>query len=162
MSVGVATGPQPQKAGRRGTAGKSWVQAQYLASAEPGGKGKPPGPAPNYGSSSTLLRESRQSPIVDRVYIQAKRYAPGNSVGRPEVQSFVGSLVGLGATKGVFVTTSSFSQHATEFAKNLSQRVILIDGQTLTDLMIEHNVGVRVSRALEFKRLDEDFFSEDE
>jgi restriction system protein len=99
---------------------------------------------------------------LDRVYIQAKRYAPGNSVGRPDVQSFVGSLVGLGATKGVFVTTSSFSQQAIEFATHLSQRVILIDGERFTDLMIEHNVGVRVSRAVEFKRLDEDFFSEEE
>lgn len=112
------------------------------------------------GGVDGVINEDRLG--LDRVYVQAKRYAPGNSVGRPEVQSFVGSLVGLGATKGVFVTTSSFSQQATEFAKNLSQRVILIDGQALTDLMIEHNVGVRVSRSLEFKRLDEDFFSEDE
>jgi restriction system protein len=78
------------------------------------------------------------------------------------VQSFVGSLVGLGATKGVFVTTSTFSRQAIEFARHLSQRVILIDGEQLTRLMVEHDVGVRTSRALEFKRLDEDFFAEDE
>jgi restriction system protein len=99
---------------------------------------------------------------LDRVYVQAKRYASGSSVGRPEVQSFVGSLVGLGAHKGVFVTMSSFSQAAVEFVRHLSQRVILIDGQRLSDLMIEHNVGVRVSRTVEVKRLDEDFFSGDE
>jgi restriction endonuclease Mrr len=64
--------------------------------------------------------------------------------------------------KGVFVTTSSFSQQAIDFAKHLSQRVILIDGARLTELMIEHNVGVRLSRALEFKRIDEDFFAEDD
>lgn len=98
---------------------------------------------------------------LDRVYVQAKRYKDG-SVHRPEVQAFVGSLVGLGANKGVFVTTSAFSQGAIEFVRHLSQRVILIDGARLADLMIEHNVGVRVSRALEFKRIDEDFFSEDE
>ena len=92
---------------------------------------------------------------------QAKRYAPGSVVGRPEVQGFVGSLVGLGATKGVFVTTSTFSSHATEFVRHLTQRVVLIDGRQLSDLMIEHGVGVRVSRALEFKRLDEDFFAEE-
>lgn len=97
---------------------------------------------------------------LDRVYVQAKRYAPGSSVGRPEVQAFTGSLVGLGASKGVFVTTSTFSAPAVEFAARIPQRVILIDGERLTRLMIEHGVGVRSSRVLEFKRLDEDFFSE--
>ncbi|MFE0756403.1 restriction endonuclease [Inquilinus sp. NPDC058860] len=99
---------------------------------------------------------------LDRIYVQAKRYAEGITVGRPDVQAFVGSLVGRGATKGVFVTTSGFSQQAKDFVQHLSQRVILIDGQRLADLMIEHDVGVRVSRAIEFKRLDEDFFTEDE
>lgn len=99
---------------------------------------------------------------LDRVYVQAKRYAPGNSVGRPEVQGFLGSLVGLGATKGVFVTTSTFTAGAIEFVRHIPQRVILIDGQRLAELMIEHKVGVRVSRTIEFKRVDEDFFSEEE
>jgi restriction system protein len=98
---------------------------------------------------------------LDRVYIQAKRYAPGTSVGRPEIQAFTGSLVGLGANKGVFVTTSSFSLQAVEFVSRIPQRVILIDGKRLTQLMIEHTVGVRVSRVIEFKRLDEDFFTEE-
>lgn len=98
---------------------------------------------------------------LDRVYLQAKRYAQG-TVGRPEVQAFLGSLVGLGATKGVFVTTSTFSHQALEFVKHLPQRVILIDGERLADLLLEHNVGVRVSRTIEFKRVDEDFFSEEE
>ena len=111
------------------------------------------------GGVDGVINEDRLG--LDRVYVQAKRYAQG-SVGRPEVQGFVGSLVGLGATKGVFVTTSGFSQQAKDFVQHLAQRVILIDGQRLADLMIEHNVGVRVSRAVEFKRLDEDFFTEDE
>ncbi|MBB5754577.1 restriction endonuclease [Prosthecomicrobium pneumaticum] len=98
---------------------------------------------------------------LDRVYVQAKRYAPGTSVGRPDVQAFTGSLVGLGATKGVFVTTSTFSPQAVEFAARIPQRVILIDGKRLTELMIEHGVGVRSSRVLEFKRIDEDFFVEE-
>lgn len=98
---------------------------------------------------------------LDRVYVQAKRYAPGLSVGRPEVQAFTGSLVGLGATKGVFVTTSTFSSQATDFAGRIPQRVVLIDGKRLTELIIEHGVGVRLSRILEFKRIDEDFFSEE-
>ncbi|WP_119257089.1 restriction endonuclease [Shinella zoogloeoides] len=111
------------------------------------------------GGVDGVVNEDRLG--LDRVYVQAKRYAPSNSVGRPDVQAFVGSLVGLGATKGVFVTTSTFSQQARDFVKHLSQRVILIDGQRLTDLMIEHDVGVRISRAIAFKRLDEDFFTEE-
>ncbi|RYB98045.1 restriction endonuclease [Ciceribacter ferrooxidans] len=111
------------------------------------------------GGVDGVVNEDRLG--LDRVYVQAKRYAPSNSVGRPDVQAFVGSLVGLGATKGVFVTTSTFSQQARDFVKHLSQRVILIDGQRLTDLMIEHDVGVRTSRAIAFKRLDEDFFTEE-
>lgn len=79
-----------------------------------------------------------------------------------DVQAFVGSLVGLGAAKGVFVTTSAFSRQAQEFVRHLPQRAILIDGARLTDLMVEHNIGVRVSRAIEFKRLDEDYFTEDD
>jgi restriction system protein len=98
---------------------------------------------------------------LDRVYVQAKRYAPGSSVGRPEVQAFTGSLVGLGATKGVFVTTSSFSAQASEFASRVPQRIILIDGKRLTELMVTYNVGVRTNRVVEFKRLDEDFFTEE-
>ena len=107
-----------------------------------------------------MINEDRLG--LDRVYVQAKRYGPGSVVGRPDVQGFVGSLVGLGASKGVFVTTSTFSAQAAEFVRHLSQRVVLIDGRQLADLMIEHGVGVRVSRALEFKRLDEDFFAEDD
>lgn len=107
-----------------------------------------------------MINEDRLG--LDRVYIQAKRYSPTNSVGRPEVQSFVGSLVGFGAAKGVFVTTSTFSNQARDYAKNLPQRIILIDGQRLGDLLIEFNIGVRVDRRIEFKRLDWDFFSEDE
>lgn len=111
------------------------------------------------GGVDGVVNEDRLG--LDRVYVQAKRYAPSNSIGRPDVQAFVGSLVGLGATKGVFVTTSTFSPQARDFVKHLSQRIILIDGRHLADLMVEHGVGVRVSRAIEFKRLDEDFFSEE-
>jgi len=97
---------------------------------------------------------------LDRIYVQAKRYALGSSVSRPEIQGFVGSLVGLGATKGVFVTTSSFSRQAQEYARSLQQRVILIDGERLAELMIEFDVGVRRYRSVEVKRIDEDFFAD--
>jgi restriction system protein len=112
------------------------------------------------GGVDGVINEDRLG--LDRVYVQAKRFGKGNTVGRPEVQAFVGSLVGLGATKGVFVTTSTFSPQAREFVQHLSQRIILLDGQSLAGLMVEHGVGVRTSRAIEFKRLDEDFFSEDD
>jgi restriction system protein len=98
---------------------------------------------------------------LDRVYVQAKRYG-ATTVGRPDVQGFVGSLVGLGASKGVFVTTSTFSAQAREFVRHLTQRVILIDGPLLADLMIEHGVGVRTIQTLALKRLDEDFFAEED
>lgn len=98
---------------------------------------------------------------LDRIYVQAKRYAGGSVVGRPEVQGFVGSLVGLGASKGVFVTTSVFSKQALEYARTLQQRIILIDGLRLSELMAEFGVGVRTTRVIEVKRLDEDFFAED-
>ena len=111
------------------------------------------------GGVDGIVNEDRLG--LDRIYVQAKRYAPGNPVGRPDVNGFVGSLVGLGATKGVFVTTSTFSQPARDYVRHLAQRVILIDGQELADLMIEHGVGVRSYRTVEFKRLDEDFFGEE-
>lgn len=98
---------------------------------------------------------------LDRIYVQAKRYAVGSSVGRPEVQGFVGSLVGRGASKGVFVTTSAFSKQAIDYARGLQQRVILIDGPQFTELMIEFGVGVRTSRVIEVKRVDEDFFADE-
>jgi len=110
------------------------------------------------GGVDGVINEDRLG--LDRVYIQAKRYTTGNAVGRPDVQAFVGSLVGFGATKGVFVTTSTFSAQARDFVKHLPQRVVLLDGASLADLMIEHSVGVRTSRTIEFRRLDEDFFEE--
>jgi len=111
------------------------------------------------GGVDGIVNEDRLG--LDRIYVQAKRYATGCPVSRPDVNGFVGSLVGLGATKGVFVTTSTFSQPARDYVKHLSQRIILIDGQELADLMIEHGVGVRGYRTIEFTRLDEDFFAEE-
>jgi restriction system protein len=110
------------------------------------------------GGVDGVINEDRLG--LDRVYVQAKRYAAGNAVGRPDVQAFVGSLVGLGASKGVFVTTSSFSTQARDFVQHLPQRVVLLDGASLADLMIEHGIGVRTSRTIDFRRLDEDFFDE--
>jgi len=111
------------------------------------------------GGIDGIIDEDRLG--LDRIYVQAKRYALDSGIGRPAIQGFVGSLVGFGASKGVFVTTSSFSQHAVEYANAIQQRVILIDGSRLAELMIEFGVGVRVSRMVEVKRLDEDFFEDE-
>lgn len=113
----------------------------------------------NDGGIDGVIDEDRLG--LDRIYVQAKRYASHVSVGRPEVQGFLGSLVGVGAAKGVFVTTSSFSAPALEFVRHLPQRIVLIDGDRLADLMIEHGVGVRIARTVDVKRLDEDFFVEE-
>src|SRR5690606_19476880 len=91
------------------------------------------------GGVDGIINEDRLG--LDRVYIQARRSAPEISVGCSDIQAFVGSLVGLGAAKGVFVTTSAFSRQAQEFVRHLPQRAILIDGTRLTDLMVEHNIG---------------------
>lgn len=95
---------------------------------------------------------------LDRVYIQAKRYALNNPVGAGAVRDFFGSLDRFKATKGLFVTTSSFTQSAKETSEFLSKRIVLIDGAQLTKLMIRYDVGCRVEETLFIKRLDEEFF----
>lgn len=97
---------------------------------------------------------------LDAVYIQAKRYDPGNSVGRPALQAFVGSLTGESATKGVFVTTSQFSKQAHEYVQRVQHRIVLIDGPRLVKLMLTNGVGVRPRRTIVLKSIDEDYFSE--
>ena len=99
---------------------------------------------------------------LDAVYLQAKRYAADNTVGRELIQQFAGALVGQSASKGVFVTTSSFSKNALEFAQKVPQKIVLIDGEELTRLMVQYGVGVRIERTVEIKRIDSDYFSEDE
>jgi restriction system protein len=95
---------------------------------------------------------------LDRVYIQAKRYAIGNNIGSGAIRDFFGSLDRHKATKGLFVTTSTFSPSARETAELLSKRIVLIDGEQLTKLMIRHSVGCRVEDTLHIKKIDEDFF----
>ena len=98
---------------------------------------------------------------LDVVYIQAKRYDKDNTIGRERIQQFSGALAGQGATKGVFVTTSSFSKGATEYATRVQQKIILIDGEELSRLMIRYGVGVRTERKIEIKKLDTDYFDGD-
>jgi restriction system protein len=95
---------------------------------------------------------------LDVIYIQAKRWK--SNVGRPEIQSFVGALAGKKANKGVFITTSAFHDNATDYAEGLHQKVILIDGRRLAELMIEHNIGVAEEHAYRIKKIDSDYFDE--
>jgi len=95
---------------------------------------------------------------LSKVYVQAKRYSPNNSVQRPEVQGFVGALSGK-ADGGVFITTSRFSPGTVEWVRTVPARIILIDGQRLTELMIEYGVGVQVEHTYRVVEIDEDFFT---
>jgi restriction system protein len=90
---------------------------------------------------------------LDRVYIQAKRYGLENAVSEPDIRGFAGSLEGAKATKGVFVTTSYFTPQARAFAEKITRRIVLIDGQQLAQLMINHDVGVRIEETLHLKKM---------
>jgi restriction system protein len=95
---------------------------------------------------------------LNRVYVQAKRYADGNTVGRPDLQAFVGALSGK-ADSGVFITTSRFSEGAQTYAENVPTRIILINGKRLTSLMIRYGVGVQARETYKVVEVDEDFFA---
>ena len=95
---------------------------------------------------------------LSRVYVQAKRYALDTSVGRPEIQGFVGALHGQSANQGVFITTGRYSAGARDYAEGVATRVVLIDGQRLAALMIRYGVGVQVRRSVQIVEVDEDFF----
>ncbi len=103
-----------------------------------------------------IINEDRLG--LEVVYIQAKRWQ--STVGRPEIQKFVGALHGKNARKGIFITTSDFTNGATQYAEGLSDKVVLIDGETLSNLMIDHGVGVALEEAYEIKRVDSDYFNE--
>jgi len=96
---------------------------------------------------------------LDRIYIQAKRWE--GSVGRPVIQGFVGALAGVGASKGVIMTTSTFAQPAQEYVKTLTdRRIILVDGKRMSELMLKHGIGVSTKQTFVIQRMDEDFFLE--
>lgn len=97
---------------------------------------------------------------LEKVYVQAKRWTPGNTVGRPDIQGFYGALAARNTTKGVFITTSSFSSHALEYARQVSSGIVLVDGAALMGLMIEYGVGVSTHRVVKIVRVDSDYFEE--
>ncbi|MBT2667571.1 restriction endonuclease [Bacillus sp. ISL-4] len=97
---------------------------------------------------------------LDMIYLQAKRWKKDSTVSRPDIQTFVGSLVGKQASKGIFITTAKFTQGAIDYANSIDKRVILIDGNQLTDLMFKYNVGVSNEEVFVTKKIDLDFFEE--
>ncbi len=98
---------------------------------------------------------------LDIIYIQAKRWKPGNVVGRPEIQKFVGALAGQGAKKGIFITTSNFTKDALEYMPRNETKIVLIDGVQLTQLMIDYNLGCTTQQVYEIKKIDGDYFGEE-
>ena len=98
---------------------------------------------------------------LDIIYIQAKRWKPGNVVGRPELQKFVGALAGQGAKKGIFITTSNFTKEALEYSPRNETKIVLIDGGHLAQLMIDYNLGCTTQQTYELKKVDSDYFGEE-
>ncbi len=108
------------------------------------------------GGIDGTIKEDRLG--LDVIYVQAKRWE--NTVQKPHIQQFAGALQGQKARKGVFITTSGFSQGAREYARNIESSLVLVDGIELAGLMIDHNVGVSLANSYEIKRIDSDYFDE--
>jgi restriction system protein len=106
------------------------------------------------GGIDGMIKEDRLG--LDVIYIQAKRWE--GVVGRPEIQKFAGALQGQRANKGVFITTSSYSREAVDYANVIATKIILIDGESLVSLMVDHNVAVARVGIYELKRIDTDYF----
>jgi restriction system protein len=104
-----------------------------------------------------IIKEDRLG--LDIVYIQAKKWDP--VIGRPEIQKFAGALQGKRARKGVFITTSSFTSNARDFVSKIDSKIVLIDGEELAQLMIDHNIGVNTVNTYELKRIDTDYFTDE-
>ena len=126
-----------------------------------GGSRKDAGQATQYsqdGGIDGIIKEDKLG--LEMIYLQAKRYT-NKTVGRPDLQAFAGALDMHRAKKGVFITTSRFSKEAIEFAGMIEKRIVLIDGEMLTELMLEYNLGVSIKQVFEIKTLDTDYFSEE-
>ncbi len=104
-----------------------------------------------------IIKEDRLG--LDIIYIQAKRWE--NTVGRPEVQKFAGALQGQRARKGIMITTSNFSKEALDYASRIDSKIVLIDGEQLAQLMIDHSLGVSPMAVYEIKKIDTDYFTEE-
>src|SRR5262249_3500942 len=110
------------------------------------------------GGLDGIIKEGKLG--LDGLCIQAKRWE--KTVGRPGVQAFPGSVEGFRARKGVLITTATFSREAVEYIQRIERKIVLIDGRQLAQLMIDHDVGVATARAYVVKKLDLDYFDEEE
>ena len=116
--------------------------------------------ASNDGGIDGIIKEDQLG--FSHIYIQAKQWALEQTVGKPEIQKFVGALQGQQAQKGLFITTARFSSGAIQYANNLlGVKVVLVDGSALSKLMIKHSVGVSLEQTYEVKKIDSDFFAEE-
>jgi restriction system protein len=111
------------------------------------------------GGIDGIIKEDKLG--LESIYLQAKRWKEGSNVGRPDIQQFAGALQGQKARKGVFITTSSFSREAHDYAKAVQATIVLIDGQRLAELMLDHGVGVSVQETFRLFKIDEDYFVEE-
>jgi Restriction endonuclease len=110
------------------------------------------------GGIDGVIKEDKLG--LDAIYVQAKRWDKESTVGRPEIQRFAGALAGIGSSKGVFITTARYSREAIDYASRItSSKIILVDGDQLAGLMVDHNVGVFSVGTYEVKKIDQDYFS---
>jgi restriction system protein len=112
------------------------------------------------GGIDGIIKEDRLG--LDAIYIQAKRWAENNGVGRVEIQKFAGALQGNRAKKGVFITTSYFTKDAEDYVSRIDSKIVLIDGEMLAHFMIDHGLGVTPIAVYEVKRIDSDYFTDEE
>jgi len=110
----------------------------------------------NDGGIDGIIKQDRLG--LDTIYIQAKKWDESRPIHRPEIQKFAGALQGVRAKKGIFITTSSFSDGAREYVGSIDSKIVLIDGTELAQLMIDHGIGVTPHQTYEIKRLDSDYF----
>jgi restriction system protein len=122
------------------------------------GRGSVDGKSGDHGIDGTIREDALG---LDEVYVQAKRYGLGNTVGEDALRSFAGAIDAAGTNKGVFVTSSRFTKAAQEYVKLSPKRIVLIDGDDLARRMVDYKVGVRVKEQFEIKRIDEDYFEQD-
>lgn len=137
-----------------------WLVVDVLVGMGYGGSREEAGRAiggPGDGGIDGIINEDRLG--LDVIYIQAKRWE--GPVGSSQIRNFVGALAGQRAGKGVFITTSTFTQDAREFVKTVGAKIILIDGRQLADYMIDYNVGVTTEATYELKRIDTDYFEDE-
>jgi len=109
------------------------------------------------GGIDGIIKEDKLG--LDTIYIQAKRWE--NTVGRPEIQKFVGALTGQRAKKGLFISTANFSSDAKDYVSRVDTKIVLIDGEDLAQLMIDYNVGVSTIATYDLKKIDSDYFTEE-